>query len=95
MEILRPYEDVNTAIAYMSLGYDKAALRILEQSSHTAETQYMQAILNARLGNEQRAVSLLLSAAEMDDRMRFRANLDPELSLLVKKYGLFKEDDLW
>ena len=83
LEILRPYEDVNTAIAYMSLGYDKAALRILEQSSQTAETQYMQAILNARLGNEQRAVSLLLSAAEMDDRMRFRANLDPELSLLV------------
>lgn len=95
LEILRPYEDVNTAIAYMSLGYDKAALRILEQSSQTAETQYMQAILNARLGNEQRAVSLLLSAAEIDDRMRFRANLDPELSLLVKKYGLFKEDDLW
>ena len=57
--------------------------------------QYMQAILNARLGNEQRAVSLLLSAAEVDDRIRFRANLDPELSLLVKKYGLFKEDDLW
>lgn len=95
LEILRPYEDVNTAIAYMSLGYGKAALRILEQSSQTAETQYMQAILNARLGNEQRAVSLLLSAAEIDDRMRFRANLDPELSLLVKKYGLFKEDDLW
>ncbi|MFK2769408.1 tetratricopeptide repeat protein [Bacteroides fragilis] len=95
LEILRPYEDVNTAIAYMSLGYDKAALRILEQSSQTAETQYMQAILNARLGNEQRAVSLLLSAAEVDDRIRFRANLDPELSLLVKKYGLFKEDDLW
>lgn len=46
LEILRPYEDVNTAIAYMSLGYDKAALRILEQSSQTAETQYMQAILN-------------------------------------------------
>ena len=74
-KFLRPYEDVNTAIAYMSLGYDKAALRILEQSSQTAETQYMQAILNARLGNEQRAVSLLLSAAEVDDRIRFRANL--------------------
>ena len=55
----------------------------------------MQSILNGLLGNEQRAVSLLLSAAEVDDRIRFRANLDPELSLLVKKYGLFKEDDLW
>ncbi len=54
LEILRPYEDVNTAIAYMSLGYDKAALRILEQSSQTAD---MQAILNARLGNLYRCCS--------------------------------------
>lgn len=53
----------------------------------------MQAIVNARLGNEQRAVLLLLGAAEMDSRMRFRANLDPELSLLVKKYGLFREEE--
>ena len=93
LEILRPYGDVNTAIAYMSLGYDKAALRILEQSPQTAETKYMQAILNARLGDEQRAVLLLLGAAEMDAQMRFRANLDPELSLLVKKYGLFREEE--
>lgn len=93
LEILRPYEDVNTAIAYMSLGYDKAALRILEKSVQTAETKYMQAILNARLGNEKQAVILLLSAAEMNGMMKSRANLDPELSALVKKYGLFKEDD--
>ena len=25
--------------------------------------------------------------------MKFRANLDPELSELVKKYGLFKEEE--
>lgn len=93
LEILRPYEDVNTAIAYMSLGYDKAALRIFEKSPQTAETQYMQAILNARLGNEQQAVLLLLGAAEMNRMMKSRANLDPELSVLVKKYNLFKEDD--
>ena len=95
LEILRPYEDVNTAIAYMSLGYDKAALRIFEKSSQTAEIQYMQAILQARLGNEEKAVRLLLGAVDMNAQMKFRANLDPELSVLVKKYGLFKEDDDW
>lgn len=95
LEILRPYEDVNTAIAYMSLGYDKAALRILEKSVQSAESKYMQAILNARLGNEEQAVILLLSAAEMNNMMKSRANLDPELSALVKKYGLFKEEDDW
>lgn len=93
LEILRPYEDVNTGIAYMSLGYDKAALRIFEKSPLTAENKYMQAILQARLGDEEKAVRLLLSAADMNSQMKFRANLDPELSILVKKYGLFKEDD--
>jgi len=95
LEILRPYDDVNTAIAYMSLGYDKAALRIFEKSPRTAENKYMQAILQARLGNEEQAVRLLLSAVDMDGQMKFRANLDPELSELVKKYGLFKEEDDW
>lgn len=93
LEILRPYDDVNTAIAYMSMGYDKAALRIFEKSPQTAENKYMQAILQARLGNEEKAVRLLLTAAEMDGQMKFRANLDPELSELVKKYGLFKEEE--
>lgn len=92
LEILRPYEDVNTGIAYMSLGYDKAALRIFEKSVQTADVKYMEAILQARLGDEEKAIRLLLSAADMTPQMKFRANLDPELSLLVKKYGLFKED---
>lgn len=93
LEMLRPYDDVNTAIAYMSLGYDKAALRIFEKSPQTAENKYMQAILQARLGNEEKAVRLLLGAVDMNVQMKFRANLDPELSELVKKYGLFKEEE--
>ena len=93
LEMLRPYDDVNTAIAYMSLGYDKAALRIFEKSPQTAENKYMQAILQARLGNEEKAVRLLLGAVDMNAQMKFRANLDPELSELVKKYGLFKEEE--
>lgn len=93
LEMLRPYGDVNTAIAYMSLGYDKAALRIFEKSPQTADNKYMQAILQARLGNEEKAVRLLLGAVDMNAQMKFRANLDPELSELVKKYGLFKEEE--
>lgn len=93
LDILRPYEDVNTGIAYMSLGYDKAALRVLEKCPQEAGTIYMEAILNARLGMEQKAVLFLLRAAEMDRMMQSRANLDPELSALVKKYKLFEEDD--
>ena len=95
LEILRPYEDMNTGIAYMSLGYDKAALRIFGNLPQTADCKYMQAILQARLRHEEQAIRLLLSAVDMDEKMKFRANLDPELSVLVKKYGLFKEEDGW
>lgn len=93
LDILRKYEDKNTALAYMSLGYDKAALRILEQLTQDSESKYLQAILQARLGDEQKAVLLLLAAQDMDNSIKFRANLDPELSVLVKKYGLFREDE--
>ena len=86
---------MNTGIAYMSLGYDKAALRIFGNLPQTADNKYMQAILQARLGDEEQAVRLLLGAVDMDEKMKFRANLDPELSALVKKYDLFKEEDDW
>ena len=95
LEILRPYEDMNTGIAYMSQGYDKAALRIFGNLPQTADVKYLQAVLQARLGDEEQAVRLLLSAVDMDEKMKFRANLDPELSALVKKYDLFKEEDDW
>ena len=52
-------------------------------------------VLQARLGNEEQAIRLLLSAVDMNAQMKFRANLDPELSILVKKYGLFKEEEDW
>ena len=93
LEILRPYEDMNTGIAYMSLGYDKAALRIFEKLPQSADIKYMQAVLQARLGNEKQAIQLLSAAVDMNAQMKFRANLDPELSILMKKYNFFKEED--
>lgn len=95
LQILRSYEDVNTAIAYMSLGYDDAALRILNEQPEKADVRYLQAILEYRLGSEERAVLRFMRACEMNQQLKFRGNLDPELSTLIKKYELFKEDDMW
>lgn len=95
LEVLRPYEDVNTAIAYMSLGYDRAAIRILNRENERAEVRYLQAILEYRLGDEKQAVLCYMRAYELDDQLKHRGNLDPELSTLIKKYDLFKEDDVW
>lgn len=92
LEILRPYEDLNTAIAYMSQKYDKAALRILNGLNESSDVRYLQAILEYRLGDEQQAVLRFMRACEIKPQLKYRGNLDPELSTLIKKYGLFKED---
>lgn len=95
LTILRPYEDRNTALAYMSLGYDAAAYRILRglpEASSTADIQYMLAILAARLGEEEHAVQYFLRAVELRENLKFRGNLDPEISRLIRRYGLFRED---
>ena len=95
LEILRPYEDRNTALAYMSLGYDAAAYRILRaepEGGSTADIQYMLAVLAARLGDEEQAVQCFLRAVELRENLKFRGNLDPEISRLIRKYGLFRED---
>ena len=95
LTILRPYEDRNTALAYMSVGYDAAAYRILcklPDAPYTAEIQYMLAILAARLGQEEQAVNYFLRAVELRKVLRFRGNLDPEISRLIRKYGLDKND---
>ncbi|HIY67789.1 MAG TPA: hypothetical protein H9828_00045 [Candidatus Alistipes intestinigallinarum] len=95
LTILRPYEDCNTALAYMSLGYDAAAYRILKAqpgAASTADIQYMLAILAARLGDEEQAVRYFLHSVELRENLKFRGNLDPEISRLIRKYGLFRED---
>ena len=95
LTILRPYEDRNTALAYMSLGYDAAAYRILRAEPDAASTpdiQYMLAILASRLGDEEQAVTYFLRSVELRESLKFRGNLDPEISRLIRKYGLFRED---
>lgn len=94
IELLRPYEDENTALAYLSLGYDKAAYRILSGLKEpSADMIYLTAVVAARLGKDKEALDLLTKACELKPMLRFRANLDPEMSELVRRYGLFKDEE--
>ena len=95
LTILRPYEDRNTALAYLSLGYNEAAFRILKSvpdGGSIADVQYMLAVVASRLGNEEQAVQYFLRSVELRQNLKFRGNLDPEISRLIRKYGLFRED---
>ena len=88
ISILRPYNDINTAIAYLSMDYNASAKSILEEATPSAKRDYMLAIIYAREGKEKKAIQSYINSVDKDHSMTFRANLDPEISQLIKKYGI-------
>ena len=93
--ILRPYKDYNTAVAYCALDYNASAMDILKDLPRTAQVDYMMAIIYSRQGDDQSAVQSYLHACSKEPSYVHRGNLDPEISALIKRYGLNarKDDD--
>jgi len=87
--LLRPYNCFNTAVAYVCMDYNRSALEILQGLPRDARRDYMLAVVYSRLGDERLAVQYFLNSVEQDEAMRMRGNLDPEISSLIKRYGLF------
>lgn len=91
--LLGPYADYNTAIAYVSLDRNVSAMRILEECEPTPQVNYMMAILHSRFGDERSAVEKYLTACKQDGAYVFRGQLDPEISVLIRKYNLNAEPE--
>lgn len=90
---LRDYKDFNTAIAYVALDYNASAMAILQELERTPPVNYMLAIVYARNQDDQNAVQCYLDACKQDHSYVFRGNLDPEIYVLIQRYGLHKEED--
>lgn len=88
VQLLRPYMDYNSAVAFVCMDYNQSALSVLSTLPRSAQRDYMLAVVYARLGKEQKAVEHFIQSVEQDYSMRHRGNLDPEVSQLVKKYNL-------
>ena len=88
LTLLRPYGDYNTAIAYLCMDYKASALQILEKLERTAQVNYMLAVLYSRRGEEQKAVECYVRSCSQDPTYVHRGNLDPEISVLIRRYGL-------
>jgi hypothetical protein len=54
---------------------------------------YLLSVLYSREGDEQNAVTRYLAACAADPSLIHRGNLDPEISSLIRKYGL--NEDLY
>lgn len=89
--LLRPYKDFNTALAYCAMNYNESALEILNDIEKSASVNYMLSIIYGRKGDERKAVEYYMQACKQDNKYISRGNLDPEISGLIKKYGLNKE----
>jgi hypothetical protein len=90
--LLRPYNDFNTAIAYCAMDYNASSMSILEKMDKTDKVNYLLAILYSRQGDERNAIQSYLRACKQNRSYIHRGNLDPEISALIKKYGLNEEE---
>lgn len=86
--LLGSYGDYNAALAYCSINKNHTALSFLENSPQTAGSNYLKAILYARLGDEREAVRNYLLSCSENPSFIHRGNLDPEISSLIRKYNL-------
>ena len=92
LALLQPYDDYNTAIAYMGLDRNQSAMAILSRLKPTASVNYLMAILYARQGDEEEAVERYLRSCRQEPSYVHRGNLDPEISHLIKAYHLNGDD---
>ena len=97
LAFLSPYHDFNTAVAYVAMDRNASAMEILKELQETAPVNYMLSLLFARQGDDQQAVQHYLNACRQDRSFIARGNLDPEISTLIRRYGLNKEpeEDDW
>lgn len=91
LSILNNYNDINTAIAHISLGHNHTALEILEKIPTSDIQSYLMAIVYARKGMEEKAATCFLKSKEMNIKMAYRGGLDPEISYLINKYNLNRD----
>ena len=91
--LLRPYRDYNTALAFMSLEYNANAWEIVRNLEVTPQVNYLKAILHSRRGEDKEAVQCYMDACRDNPSYVHRGNLDPEISVLIKRYGLNREEE--
>ena len=91
--LLGPYNDFNTAVAYVGLDRNKNAMRILSKLERTPEVNYLLALLYSREDEPEKAVECYMRACKQNRAYVYRGNLDPEISVLIKTYGLNQEDE--
>lgn len=88
LSILSDYNDQNTAVCLMSLGYDKQAIDVLRSLREDENSLYLLAILYVREKRPEDAIFAFEKACKLDESKWYRGQLDPEISELINNYNL-------
>ena len=86
VSILRPYRDYNAALALMAADYTYSSWDILQElPDDDAKVCYLKAVVLARLDQIDEALKYFEMCIGYDPYMEHRANLDPEMHVLLEK----------
>ena len=82
---LRAYADYNSALAFVSADYNHSALEVLKGLEDTdPKVCYLKAVVLSRIGLREEALKYFELGIAYDPSIEHRANLDPEMSDVVK-----------
>ena len=93
LRTLEPYEDYNTAVCLLSLGYDSRALELLEKEKDTENVLYLKTVLLSRLHREDEAAECFRSCITIDEQKYWKGLLDPEVNRLIHDYQIQLPED--
>lgn len=88
LSVLQDYNDYNTAVCLMSLGYDKPAIETLQALPKNENSYYLLAILYAREKRIPEAIGAFEKACKIDPSKWYRGQLDPEINELITDHKL-------
>lgn len=83
--LLRPYDDYNSALAFVCADYNHSALDVLDRLDlDDPRVCYLKSMVLSRLGLNDEALKYFELALVRDPALEHRANLDPEMHEIVK-----------
>lgn len=87
VSILRPYDDYNAALAFVSADYNHSALDVLSRmDDEDARVCYLKAMVLSRLERMDEALKYFTLSLAYEPGLKYRANLDPEMYRVQTKY---------
>lgn len=89
--ILGPYGDYNAALAFIAADMNFSAMKILEGlDDRKALICYLKSMVLSRMGRHDEASRYFKQSVSYDPLLEYRANLDPEMHLIVNKTSTLK-----